>query len=79
MPAEALQTAITTPMITAMSDPLAERWVAATMASLNTFDAPGGRARERPWTSFCTAPDPNWIRLATPSSAISAGNSDKNQ
>jgi hypothetical protein len=79
MPAEALQMAMTTPMITAVSDPAAERWVAAVIASLNTFDAPGGRAWDRPWTSCLTVDSPIWIRLASPSSAIRAGNRARNQ
>jgi hypothetical protein len=79
MPAEALQIAITTPMITAVSDPPAERWVAAVTASLNTLDAPGGRAWDRPLTSWFTVEVPIWIKLASPSSAIRAGNRARNQ
>ncbi len=79
MPAEALQIAITTPMITAVSDPPEECPAAAVIASLNTVLAPCGRAWDRPLTSCFTVDSPIWIKLASPSSAIRAGNRDKNQ
>jgi hypothetical protein len=79
MPAEALQIAITTPMITAVSEPPDECSAADWTALLNTPAAPGGSVLSRPLTSRCTVPDPTWIKLATPSSAISAGNRDRNQ
>jgi hypothetical protein len=66
-------------MITAVSEPPEDRPADAVTASANTFDACGGRAWDRPLTSWFTVDWPIWIRLAIPSSAISAGNRDKNQ
>jgi hypothetical protein len=79
MPEEADHAATTTPMITTASEPLAAWPVAEVTAWLSTPDACGGRALSRPWTRNCTVPDLTWIRLATPSSAISAGNRVRNQ
>ena len=49
------------------------------MASLKTEEAPGGNVLSKPLTSRCTVPDPMRARLATPSSAMSAGNRAGNQ
>ena len=57
----------------------ADRLVAACTAWVNTPDAPGGSALSSPLTSRCTVLEPMWIRLARPSSAISAGNRARNQ
>jgi hypothetical protein len=79
MPPEALHTAITTPIISAVPALAADRLVADWTAWLNTVDAPGGKAWSRPLTSWCSLLFPMWIRLATPSSAIRAGNRARNQ
>jgi hypothetical protein len=79
MPAEALHTATATPMISAVSELAAELWVAEVMAWLKTFAAPGGSAFPKPATSRCTTLLLMCSRLVRPSSAISAGNSAKNQ
>ena len=79
MPPEALHTAITTPMIRAVSELAAERWMAELTAWLNTSAAPGGSALVRPLTRCCTMLELRWISLARPSRAIRAGNSARNQ
>ena len=55
MPPEALQTAIATPRITAVSEPC-DRPVAVFTAAVKTSDAPGGSALSRPFTSLLTVP-----------------------
>ena len=50
MPADALHSAITTPMIRAVSDAAEERDVAELTAPVNTPDAPGGSAVFNPLT-----------------------------
>ena len=57
MPAEALQIAITTPMITAVSDPL-DLALAALIAWLNTSDVPLGSALPTPLISVLTVSCP---------------------
>ena len=79
MPPEALHTAITTPMIRAVSEPAAERLMADWTAWLKTFAAPGGSAFSRPWTRCWTWLELRWISLARPSRAMRAGNSARNQ
>ena len=79
MPPEALHTAIATPMTRAVSEPADERAVADWTAWLNTADAPFGRLLSRPLISWCRPLLPTWVRVTTPSSAISAGNRARNQ
>jgi hypothetical protein len=66
-------------MISAVSDAVADRWVAVSTALVNTSAAPGGSALFSPSTSRLTVLVPRCIRLASPSRAISAGNRAKNQ
>ena len=79
MPPEALHTAITTPMIRAVSELAAERWMADWTAWLKTPAAPGGRAFSRPLTRCCTMLELRCISLARPSRAMRAGNRARNQ
>ena len=80
MPPEALHRATTTPMIRAVSEPRAETgWRPTWTAWLKTVEAPGGSALSRPSTSRWTVPVPTCTRFARPSSAMSAGNSARNQ
>ena len=79
MPPDALHTAMTTPMITAVSEPDDDRLVADWTAWPNTPAAPCGSALSRPLTSRVTVPPPRCSRLVRPSSAISAGNRARNQ
>ena len=74
--AAAVPARITVP---AVSDDFADLLTAAWTASVSTPDAPGGSALFRPLTSLMTVPEPRRIRLAAPSSAMSAGNSARNQ
>ncbi len=79
MPPEALHSATTMPMISAVSEALSDRVVAEVTAWLNTPDAPGGSALFSPSTSRCTVLAPTFMRLARPSRAIRAGNKARNQ
>ena len=79
MPPEALHSAITTPMIRAVSELCAVLVVADVTAVVNTSAAPGGSALLRPFTSLSMSPLPSLIRVVRPTSAISAGNKARNQ
>jgi hypothetical protein len=76
MPEETLQTATTTPITHGDQGALAAWLVAEVTAWPNNVEAPGGCVLFSPVTSRCPVPDPIWVKLATPISAISAGTGD---
>lgn len=79
IPPEALHSATTMPMISAVSEALSDRVVAAVTAWLNTPAAPGGSALFRPSISRCKVLAPTFKRVTRPSRAIRVGNRARNQ
>src|SRR5258708_40050518 len=78
MPPIALHSAITTPMMRAVSDEDDDRVVAVVTAEVKTPEAPGGSALCRLCIRCRRAPDPTWTRVITPSAATAAGNKARN-
>ena len=78
MPPDALHTAMTMPMISAVVALADERVLACVTAWLNTFEAPGGSVLSMPLTSLFTMLEFMCSSLVRPSRAMGEGISARN-